>query len=168
MGAQLAVRRTTANGAASVSRCTPLTRNLPRALTDASPNSSPTPRLRPSAERQKREGRETSPHSPSLGRYRHRQRPTALTACERPADDGSLAQRTDRCHIGGMASEPENLVLEHLRAIRAGVDALRHDVREIKKTQAAVLQVLASHEARLQHIEDRLDRIERRLELTDA
>jgi septal ring factor EnvC (AmiA/AmiB activator) len=67
-----------------------------------------------------------------------------------------------------MASEPENLVLEHLRSIRAGVDALRHDVREIKKTQAAVLQVLASHEARLQHIEDRLDRIERRLELTDA
>lgn len=67
-----------------------------------------------------------------------------------------------------MAEEPENIVLEHLRAIRADTAALRHDVREIKKTQAAMLQVLASHETRLQHVEDRLERIEQRLGLVDA
>jgi hypothetical protein len=32
-----------------------------------------------------------------------------------------------------MTEEPVNLVLEHLRHIRAGVDALREDMRDVKR-----------------------------------
>lgn len=73
----------------------------------------------------------------------------------------------------------DNLVLEHLRYIRGGVDALRDDMRDTKHRLTTLeLQVanLASAQAgnhasvsiRLDRVEDRLDRIERRLEIVPA
>ena len=43
-----------------------------------------------------------------------------------------------------MSDEPGNLVLEHLRHIRADIAGLREDVREIKHRQNDTARVLAS------------------------
>jgi hypothetical protein len=73
-----------------------------------------------------------------------------------------------------MADEPANLVLEHLRAIRGEVGAMREDLRDGKARQAAVedmFSFLVSAITRMQHSLDRLadrgERIERRLKLID-
>ncbi|MBN9510154.1 MAG: hypothetical protein J0I21_13700 [Alphaproteobacteria bacterium] len=71
-----------------------------------------------------------------------------------------------------MAIEPDSLALEHLRHIRGSVDALRDDVREIKRRMTAVEVQLANvhsdfagQSGRIDRIEDRLERIERRLDI---
>ena len=73
-----------------------------------------------------------------------------------------------------MAEEPDNLVLEHLRAMRADVAAIREENRDMKARQAAVEDMFAflvSAITRMQHSIDRLtertERIERRLGLID-
>ena len=73
-----------------------------------------------------------------------------------------------------MADEPRDLVLEHLRAIRAEITAVREDGRETKARQAAVedmFSFLVSAITRMQHsldrVADRVERIEKRLELID-
>jgi len=74
-----------------------------------------------------------------------------------------------------MATEPENLVLAYLRRIDEKVDRLRADARELKTGLNGVrrdLIALAEADARLELMVDRqserLDRIERRLDLSDA
>lgn len=81
-----------------------------------------------------------------------------------------------------MADNVENLVLEHLRALRAGQDRIENELRDIKGRLSAVesglngvrrdLVALAEADARLQVVIDRLgdrvDRIERRLELRES
>lgn len=74
-----------------------------------------------------------------------------------------------------MATEPENLVLAYLRRIDEKVDRLRDDVRELKTGLNGVrrdLIALAEADARLELMVDRqgerLDKIERRLDLRDA
>lgn len=73
----------------------------------------------------------------------------------------------------------DNLVLEHLRHIRGGLDALREDVRDVKHRLTTLeIQVTnlaatkSSHYAglaiRMDRTDDRLDRIERRLEIIPA
>jgi predicted nuclease with TOPRIM domain len=78
-----------------------------------------------------------------------------------------------------MTENVENLVLEHLRAIRAGQDRIENELRDLKGRVSAVetglngvrrdLVALAEASARLQvamdRLGDRVDRIERRLEL---
>jgi hypothetical protein len=74
-----------------------------------------------------------------------------------------------------MSEETTHLVLEHLRHIRTKVDTLVGDMGEVKTTVVALdghmasfhLQV-AGHSSELDRIRARLDRIERRLELTDG
>jgi prefoldin subunit 5 len=80
-----------------------------------------------------------------------------------------------------MSNQPENLVLEHLRAIRADLSALRADVREIKlrqndmtrqiaalrRDQAGDAESAAHVEARLDRFGERLERIERRLDIQE-
>ena len=72
-------------------------------------------------------------------------------------------------------TEAENIVLEHLRHIGRAVDETRDDVREIKhrvgSPEAEVAQVqvkLAEHSGRIDRLADRVERIERRLDLADA
>ncbi|HXQ67126.1 MAG TPA: hypothetical protein VN980_11170 [Alphaproteobacteria bacterium] len=67
-----------------------------------------------------------------------------------------------------MAETPENLVLEHLRAIRADLAGLRSDMREVKVPLGALEQHYAGLPRRLDLVYERVERIERRLELTSA
>jgi hypothetical protein len=74
-----------------------------------------------------------------------------------------------------MVEGMDNLVLEHLRHIRKGVDELRLDVTDLKTrmtvVEAALGQIvtlIAGQSGRMDRIEDRLGRVERRLELMDA
>ncbi len=71
-------------------------------------------------------------------------------------------------------TEAENLVLEHLRYLRA-MDGLREDMSEVKRrmtsleSQIALLHGdFAGQSARIDRIETRLEWIERRLDLIPA
>jgi predicted nuclease with TOPRIM domain len=66
-----------------------------------------------------------------------------------------------------MADNVENLVLEMLRRLDQKVDRVAEDVREVRSTQAAMSQLLASHDNHMLRVEDRLGRMETRLELHD-
>ena len=74
-----------------------------------------------------------------------------------------------------MADEVNNLVLEHLRHIRAVVDETREDVKRLvlrtglMEQHFATTQVSeAGQNLEIDRIKGRLDRIERRLELADG
>ncbi|MCU0889282.1 MAG: hypothetical protein MUC64_14960 [Rubritepida sp.] len=76
----------------------------------------------------------------------------------------------------------DNLVLEHLRHIRAVVDATREDVRELKhrvnavevalagmrRDDAGLAEGIALLSARTDRLSDRIERVERRLDLSPA
>jgi tetrahydromethanopterin S-methyltransferase subunit G len=73
-----------------------------------------------------------------------------------------------------MAEETTNLVLEHLRHIRSRVDGLTDDMRQVILRLGAVDRHVAgihisdvSQNSEIDLIKQRLDRVERRLELTD-
>jgi tetrahydromethanopterin S-methyltransferase subunit G len=73
-----------------------------------------------------------------------------------------------------MTEDTTNLVPEHLRHIRAAVDETRTDVKQLMLRMGIVERRLAnfhvseaSQNLEIDHIKDRLDRIERRLELVD-
>jgi septal ring factor EnvC (AmiA/AmiB activator) len=80
-----------------------------------------------------------------------------------------------------MADEPENLVLRYLRNIDAKVDALAVDMREVKARLGSVEKQVAGRrvdfadlradlvrvEHRIDRADERLARIERRLDLHD-
>lgn len=71
-------------------------------------------------------------------------------------------------------SEPDNLTLEHLRAIRAvlaGVDRKVDDIATEQRITNAHVAGLVQHESyaikRFAELETRLDRIEKRLDLRE-
>jgi hypothetical protein len=73
-----------------------------------------------------------------------------------------------------MTEETTNLVLEHLRHIRAGVDGLTEDMRQVILRLGPVERHVAgihisdvSQNAEIDLIKTRLERVERRLELTE-
>jgi predicted nuclease with TOPRIM domain len=71
--------------------------------------------------------------------------------------------------------ETDNLILEHLRAIRGTLDRHSDELREIKE-RIGILETgvgnlgaqYASLSTRLDRLDDRVARIERRLDLQDA
>ena len=74
-----------------------------------------------------------------------------------------------------MADEPINIVLEHLRHIRSRADAQADDMRQVILRLGAIERHLAGlhvsdvqQNAEIDRIKARLDRVERRLELTDT
>lgn len=74
-----------------------------------------------------------------------------------------------------MAPEVENLLLDHLRAIRAQLDGLIRGLGELRGRVSSIGSRLANVQGdiamihqRLDDQGERLDRIERRLELTPA
>ncbi|MBS0274648.1 MAG: hypothetical protein JSR55_09650 [Proteobacteria bacterium] len=67
-----------------------------------------------------------------------------------------------------MSEADNNLVLEHLRHIRAVVDETRLDLKEVKTRVGLLEQQYASISNRVDRIEDRLERIERRIGLIEA
>ena len=65
-------------------------------------------------------------------------------------------------------SEPENLMLVMLRRIDANVSDLRQDVHEIKIRLGTLEEGYASASRRLDRLDGRVERIERRLDINDA
>jgi hypothetical protein len=73
-----------------------------------------------------------------------------------------------------MPDEPENLTLRYLRSIDTRLDGVAHDVHELKVTQAAIMEALATSQkflaaqaAHMLRVDEKLDRIEKRLNLVD-
>jgi len=74
-----------------------------------------------------------------------------------------------------MTEETENLVLEILRKVRTSQDRTEQDVSDLKARMSSVEHLLGQQQvqlaalnARLDRTDERLTRIERRLELVDA
>jgi predicted nuclease with TOPRIM domain len=65
-------------------------------------------------------------------------------------------------------TEVENLILDHLRHLRSAVDALREDMREVKTRLGILENQYASMSVRLDRLDARVERIERRLDLAEA
>jgi predicted nucleic acid-binding Zn-ribbon protein len=64
--------------------------------------------------------------------------------------------------------DAESLTLKDLRHIRSAVDGLRDDVREVKGRLGILESQYASLSNRLDRVDARIQRIEQRLELTEA
>ncbi|NJL09164.1 MAG: hypothetical protein HC900_13695 [Methylacidiphilales bacterium] len=65
-------------------------------------------------------------------------------------------------------SETDNLVLQHLRAIREQLDTLnQRQIETVQRMDALEVQV-ANLSVRSDHIDARLDRVEKRLGLIEA
>jgi predicted nuclease with TOPRIM domain len=67
-----------------------------------------------------------------------------------------------------MADEPDNLIIAMLRRIDANVAEMRQDIRDLQVRMTHVEEGLAGVNRRLDRLDLRVDRIERRLELSDA
>lgn len=74
-----------------------------------------------------------------------------------------------------MTSETEDMVLEQLRRIRASQDRTELDIADLKLRMSAVEQHLgqqliqfAALNGRMDRFDERMSRIERRLDLADA
>ena len=67
-----------------------------------------------------------------------------------------------------MADEPDNIVLVLLRKIDARTERMAADLQDLKVRVTALEEGLAGVNRRLDRLEGRIERIERRLELTDA
>ncbi len=74
-----------------------------------------------------------------------------------------------------MAADIENLVIEHLRHIRGAVDRteqrlddLTTRVGRIETNTGQIYVILAEHSVRFDHLETRITRIEKRLDLAEA
>ncbi len=74
-----------------------------------------------------------------------------------------------------MTGDVENLILEHLRALRAGQDRIEAQPRELTvrvgnlETETAHLHgVVAEQSVRLDRLNSRIERIEKRLEILPA
>jgi hypothetical protein len=65
-------------------------------------------------------------------------------------------------------TEAESIVLDHLRHIRGAVDGLRDDMREVKGCLGTPESQYANLSNRMDRLDSRSERIERRLELTEA
>jgi hypothetical protein len=64
-----------------------------------------------------------------------------------------------------MAEEPANLVLEYLRRIDRKVDELSEDMREVKRRLILLEEGQAIGNRRLDRMDDRLSRFEKRFDL---
>jgi hypothetical protein len=63
-----------------------------------------------------------------------------------------------------MTDNIENLVLEQLGAIRADIASVKEDTQEIKSRLVIVESGIADQHLRYDRLNDRIDRIEKRLE----
>ncbi len=67
-----------------------------------------------------------------------------------------------------MVDEPESLMLVMLRRIESKLDRVIDDVQDLKVRMTAVEEALVGVHRRLDRLEVRVERIERRLDLVDA
>ncbi len=64
-----------------------------------------------------------------------------------------------------MSERTENLVLEHLRHLREQMDRMAADMREVKQRLGILENQYASISTRLDRLDERVERIENRLNL---
>ena len=74
-----------------------------------------------------------------------------------------------------MTDEPQNIVLEHLRYLRRTVDDVKLDIVDMKSRMSGteillgqIVSLLAAQSGRMDRIDERLARVERRLDLIPA
>ena len=67
-----------------------------------------------------------------------------------------------------MVDEPENLILSLLRRMDSKLDRVIDDVQDLKIRMTSVEEGLAGVNRRLDRIEVRVERVERKLDLVDA
>ncbi|WP_375460624.1 hypothetical protein [uncultured Enterovirga sp.] len=67
-----------------------------------------------------------------------------------------------------MTDEPDHIVLVYLRRIDEKVDRLIDEMRDLKVRTTSVEENLAGVHRRLDRLEMRFERVERRLDLVDA
>lgn len=67
-----------------------------------------------------------------------------------------------------MTDQPDGIVLAILRKIDQRTERMADDLQDLKTRVTAVAEGLAGVNRRLDRLEIRVDRIERRLELSDA
>jgi hypothetical protein len=74
-----------------------------------------------------------------------------------------------------MADEPNNIALEHLRHIRRAVDRIELDLTDVKRrasslelVQGQILALMGTMNQRMDQFDERLGRVERRLDLVDT
>ncbi len=67
-----------------------------------------------------------------------------------------------------MADEPDNLVLAMLRRMDAKLDRIADDVRDLKTRQTATEEAVVGIHRRLDRLDMRVERIEKRLDLVEA
>lgn len=81
-----------------------------------------------------------------------------------------------------MDTEPHNIILDHLRQLRDGQRRIENDLQDIKdrlattedhviglrRDQTSIYEVLSSHNKRFDRLDERLSRIEKRLDLVEA
>jgi archaellum component FlaC len=67
-----------------------------------------------------------------------------------------------------MAKDPENVVLVLLRKIDERTERMAADLQDLKVRVTSVEEGLVGVNRRLDRLDNRVERIERRLELTDA
>jgi predicted nucleic acid-binding Zn-ribbon protein len=65
-------------------------------------------------------------------------------------------------------TEQDNVALEHLRHIGGAIDGVREDIREVKQRVGSLEHQYVNMSNRLDRMDVRIERIERRLDLTDA
>jgi hypothetical protein len=65
-----------------------------------------------------------------------------------------------------MTSDVENLVLEHLRAIRGDISEMKLKIDELAGSYAGLLKIAASQGDAM--LDRRIERIEKRLDLVEA
>jgi archaellum component FlaC len=65
-------------------------------------------------------------------------------------------------------TEPDNIVLEHSYHIRGAIDKVRDDFRVIKQRAGGLENQYADMSNRLERRDFRIERFERRFDLTDA
>ena len=74
-----------------------------------------------------------------------------------------------------MPDEPNSIVLEHLRHIRRAVDRIELDLTDVKsrvssleQVQGQILALMGTMNQRMDRFDERLGRVERRLDLVDT
>ena len=71
-------------------------------------------------------------------------------------------------HNGAMANDPDEIIIPPLKAIRDDLQHIKHDVSDLKFRVGQVEETLVHHTQRSDRIDERLARIEARLELVEA
>ena len=66
-----------------------------------------------------------------------------------------------------MTDEPDNLVLQLLRRMDQKLDRMVDDMHDLKVRVTSVEEVMATNNRRLDRLEQRFERVERRLDLAD-